>query len=279
MSIRFSMLLFWLLVRLQLNAQSPVVIQWTEDPKTGDVVYTATCDQPGLYSIELDVQVRNLVADQSLPVQVALWGPFEPTEVLRLKQKRKGQGYSSNSSYTISQGDVWNVHPDADQVYWLPVEPGRRVRINQGFKGASSHRNDYAIDLDLPVGTPIMAARAGKVIDLKDDSDRRCNAPRCMKYSNYILIQHADGTYGNYVHLQQGGAEVRIGEEVEAGQQIGKSGNTGYTSGPHLHFDVSVPNGLNRKTIPFKLLDASGKAVVPREGQMYSRPSRPGQVD
>lgn len=273
------MLLLWLLVRLQLNAQSPVVIQWTEDPKTGDVVYTATCDQPGLYSIELDVQVRNLVADQSLPVKVALWGPFEPTEVLRLKQKRKGQGYSSNSSYTISQGDVWNVHPDADQVYWLPVEPGRRVRINQGFKGASSHRNDYAIDLDLPVGTPIMAARAGKVIDLKDDSDRRCNAPRCMKYSNYILIQHADGTYGNYVHLQQGGAEVRIGEEVEAGQQIGKSGNTGYTSGPHLHFDVSVPNGLNRKTIPFKLLDASGKAVVPREGQMYSRPSRPDQVD
>ena len=268
-----------LLTHLHLHAQSPVVIQWTEDPTTGDVVYTAACDQAGLFSIELDVQVRNLVADQALPVQIAVWGPFEKREVLRLKQKRRGQGYSSRSSYTISQGDVWNVHPDADQIYWLPVEPGRPVRINQGFKGATSHRNDYAIDLDMPVGTPVTAARAGRVIDLKEDSDRHCNAPRCMKYGNFVLIQHEDGTFGNYVHLQQGGVDVEIGDLVEAGQRIGRSGNTGYTSGPHLHFDVSVPNGLNRRTIPFQIMDASGKPVRPREGQVYTRTSHPGQID
>ncbi|MCF8237353.1 MAG: M23 family metallopeptidase [Saprospiraceae bacterium] len=275
----FQMLLWaFLLLTPPLRGQSPVEVKWKEDPKTGQVVYTASCTSPGLYSIEVDVQMKGLQSDHPLPLRVVKWGPFEPTEILRLTPKNQSVGYSSRSMYTISQGDIWNVHPDTEQIYWLPMEPHRDVLISQGFKGRGSHRGDYAIDLTVPQGTPVTAARGGWVIDLKEDNDRGCSSMRCMKYANYILIQHADGTIGNYVHLQQDGALVDIGDQVVAGQLIGKSGNTGWSSGPHLHFDVSIPAGLNRRTIPFQILDPSGKAVTPKEGIPYSRPD-PAVID
>jgi murein DD-endopeptidase MepM/ murein hydrolase activator NlpD len=61
-----------------------------------------------------------------------------------------------------------------------------------------------------------------------------------------------------YAHLQEGGVLVRIGQRVRAGQQIGLSGNTGFTTGPHLHFVVQVNRGMRLESIPVRIAGAGG---------------------
>lgn len=270
MRIFLSVILFFFLHSTGFS-QLPVTVTWKEQPKTGDIVYTASCPAKGLYSIEVEVNMKGLTSDHPLPLRVALWGPFEDMEILRLSRSSTNGGYSSKTTYTIAQGNAWDVHPDKDHVYWVPFEPGRAATIFQGFKGSYSHRKDYAIDLDVEVGTPITAAREGIVIALKESSNRRCPEERCAPYGNYILIQHPDGTIGNYVHLQKDGVLVETGDSIQAGQLIGLSGNTGWSTGPHLHFDVSQPDIAGRKTIPFLLKGPNAQGIVPKEGHTYVR--------
>jgi murein DD-endopeptidase MepM/ murein hydrolase activator NlpD len=53
-----------------------------------------------------------------------------------------------------------------------------------------------------------------------------------------VFIEHVDGTVGRYFHLTRSGADVSVGQQVASGQRIGRSGNSGNSSAPHLHFDV-----------------------------------------
>ena len=63
---------------------------------------------------------------------------------------------------------------------------------------------------------------------------------------------------GLYAHLEEGGAMVRVGQHVRTGQQIGLSGNTGFTTGPHLHFAVQVNRGMRLESIPFRMIGPQG---------------------
>ena len=84
------------------------------------------------------------------------------------------------------------------------------------------------------------------------------------------MIAHDDGSFGNYVHLTYRGAEVAVGDRVQAGQFIGYSGNTGISSGPHLHFDVRLPLANGRmQSIPFLFRGLDGEAVEPEEGAFH----------
>lgn len=89
-------------------------------------------------------------------------------------------------------------------------------------------------------------------------------------YNNYVLIRHDDGTLGHYCHLQKGGVCVKPGDRVEVGQQIAHSGNTGFSSGAHLHFSVfKTKDGRERISIPVKFKTADAQAVTLVEGQRY----------
>jgi murein DD-endopeptidase MepM/ murein hydrolase activator NlpD len=88
--------------------------------------------------------------------------------------------------------------------------------------------------------------------------------------ANYILVRHNDGTLANYAHLSKGGSNVKPGQIVEAGDLIGFSGNTGFTSGPHLHFSVfKTKSGKQRLSLPVKFQTASADAVTLVEGRSY----------
>ena len=82
--------------------------------------------------------------------------------------------------------------------------------------------------------------------------------------ANRIVILHKDGTFASYVHLKYKGTLVKVGDQVKRGQKIGYSGNTGQSSGPHLHFVVRKENDL---AIPVYFKGYKGKVL--KQGKKY----------
>ena len=145
--------------------------------------------------------------------------------------------------------------------YLIPLST-QSLRIDQGFGGGYSHadpQNRYALDFAAPIGTLVMAARGGTVMQVESDfAQAGLSEEAYGGRANFVRILHDDGTMALYAHLKSEGAMVRVGQRVRAGQQIGLSGNTGFTTGPHLHFAVQVNRGMKLESIPFRMLGPQG---------------------
>jgi len=121
----------------------------------------------------------------------------------------------------------------------------------------------YAIDVPMPIGTDVLAMRAGTVVRVEESY---FDGDNVFGHENHVYVQHEDGTVARYVHLTNLGALVQIGDLVKEGQPIGLSGHTGNSSEPHLHMDVtrscctSAPN-YNQlpagETLPLTFRNAS----------------------
>ncbi len=136
------------------------------------------------------------------------------------------------------------------QHYPLPWRGGP-FRQTQGANGQYSHftpKGRHAVDIAMPEGTPIVAARGGVVVQTESRQHGREPRPG----GNYVRILHDDGTMGVYLHLMQGSVSVRPGQRVETGMPIARSGNTGRSTGPHLHFVVQRNVGLAVESSPFQ---------------------------
>ncbi|RDZ29442.1 peptidoglycan DD-metalloendopeptidase family protein [Lysobacter silvisoli] len=145
--------------------------------------------------------------------------------------------------------------------YLLPLRQPS-FRIDQGYGGQFSHtdpENRYAVDFAAQIGTPVLAAREGVVMQVESDFDKAgLNREKYGGRANFVRIVHDDGSMALYAHLKADGALVRVGQRVRAGQQIGLSGNTGFTTGPHLHFAVQVNRGMRLESIPFRMTGPAG---------------------
>ncbi|WP_437879664.1 peptidoglycan DD-metalloendopeptidase family protein [Pseudomonas sp. LRF_L74] len=133
--------------------------------------------------------------------------------------------------------------------YPLPWRGGP-FRLTQGANGKYSHftpKGRYALDIAMPVGTPIVAARSGMVVKVENQQSGRGNNPS----GNFVRILHDDGTMGVYLHLTRGSVSVREGQHVNVGDALALSGNTGNSTGPHLHFVVQRNVGLALESIPY----------------------------
>ena len=128
----------------------------------------------------------------------------------------------------------------AARVYRLPFEAGPARWVVQEGPGPFSHHGveRHAIDFAMPVGTKVLAARAGTVVAVKEDSDRGGRSRAYASAGNRVVIDHGDGSRAVYLHLRKNGAQVAVGDEVAAGDWIADSGNTGWSALPHLHFHV-----------------------------------------
>ena len=140
----------------------------------------------------------------------------------------------------------------AAQSYRYPLPwRGGPFRLSQGAEGQYSHfgpKNRYAMDIAMPVGTQIIAARAGVVVKIENSQSGRGTDPS----GNFVRVLHDDGTMGVYLHLKQGSVSVREGQRVTVGSPLALSGNTGNSSGPHLHFVVQRNNGSGLVSIPYQ---------------------------
>ncbi len=124
----------------------------------------------------------------------------------------------------------------SESEYVLPYPAGEQYEIIQSYcYQENSHYNSLAYDFLMPMGSDIVAARAGTVREIRDDlPDVDLQDP---SMHNHIFIEHEDGTIAFYGHLQQWGVAVHEGEAVDAGQYIAASGSSG-VSIPLLHIGV-----------------------------------------
>ena len=124
-------------------------------------------------------------------------------------------------------------------IYKVPILKKDRIVVmsdSHAHYGVLKH----SIDFLLPLGTKIYVAQDGEVIDVKDDSNKGGPEDKYnyAKFLNMITIKHRNNEYSEYSHIKYRGALVKVGQKVSIGEPIGLSGNTGYTTAPHLHFHV-----------------------------------------
>lgn len=137
-------------------------------------------------------------------------------------------------------------------IYALPFKKRDLIKAVSDPRAHFAHFK-HAIDFILSEGTKILAAKSGIVVDIKVDSKEGGADPKYndIKYLNYMTLKHSNDEYSQYAHLKYEGALVKLGEKVRRGQLIALSGNTGFTTAPHLHFHVLK---LNKTEIGWETL-------------------------
>ncbi|MFF3314806.1 transglycosylase family protein [Streptomyces sp. NPDC003035] len=137
--------------------------------------------------------------------------------------------------------------PQADR-FSAPVSAsvGTRYRVSGSSWSSGYHTG---VDFPVPTGTSVQAVATGKVV----------SAGWGGAYGYEIVVRHDDGRYSQYAHLSA--LTVREGQRVNAGQRIARSGSTGNSSGPHLHFEVRTGPGYGSDIDPLAYLRARGVSL------------------
>ena len=197
----------------------------------------------------------NVESDPPLPRRLVLASQEEQklTELRSLDQEKYSHAAIECSAVV---GDP-RTSPAENVRYALPFYPGTAVNLDQGFNGEYSHhdaQSRYALDFAVAEGTPVLAARDGVVMQVEEDflATGR-DLERYGGRANYIRVAHDDGSMAVYAHLAPHSSLFRPGERVHAGNFLAKSGNTGFSTGPHLHFAVQKNAGLALRSIPFAM--------------------------
>ena len=167
-------------------------------------------------------------------------------------------------------GDPTSQH-EPDGLYRVPYAIASDYPISQAYPDVVTHRTPDsrdAVDIAMPIGTDIFAARGGVVFDVAADNYKSgLSLERDGPRANVVRILHDDGTYAIYAHLNWNTIRVRPGDRVTRGEYIADSGNTGFSSGPHLHFAIVQNVGLRLESVPFEFQGMNAMRVTPATGR------------
>ncbi|MGW0967902.1 M23 family metallopeptidase [Streptomyces sp. NPDC002516] len=136
------------------------------------------------------------------------------------------------------------------------IDPVAKYTLSATFDQAGgmwAHKHSGQ-DFAVPQGTNVMAAHGGTVVKVGPNG-----AGDGPAYGNAIVIKHANGKYSQYAHLSR--VDVRVGQVVSTGQHIALSGNTGNSSGPHLHFEIRTTPNYGSAINPVTFLHSMGVTV------------------
>lgn len=220
-------------------------------------------------------ELDNAAADTILPVTLTLEA-HEARQICSAAAVVSSKPWHFRSVFNFRMGPV-KVSPDDTFLYRLPFENGTKHLVTKGFNQPPTHlgASQFSIDWDMPEGTRILAARDGLVVDVVDQLSQNGGAELAEK-ANAVWVLHADGTSSVYQHLKLHGSAVKIGQQVKAGELIGYSGNTGWSTGPHLHFCVvRVIDGKSSITVPIRFFADGITDFVPEQGKSYTAVGRP----
>ncbi len=263
----------WLLLAISAPAMSDCRDEWIcvdAINQGGNVELRAKNLREYPITYTLRIRTQDLSVDGPNTVTRTL-APNQSEQVMVLRNDNAAEAGDYRYSFDWTVGDKDATHDD-DHLYSLPYESGKSYRILQGYGSSFSHTGleEFAVDFDMPVGTPVHAARAGIVARVEESHNKGCWEDGCGAYANYIVILHSDGTTGEYYHLMQNGAMVEIGDSVAQGQMIGYSGNTGHSTMPHLHFAVyRASEWGNTQSIPVHFRSVDGIIRRPRHGGLH----------
>jgi hypothetical protein len=125
-------------------------------------------------------------------------------------------------------------------VNFADLDPGSGIRdwdcSGYAYNGHQGHDSAIRSFREQAIGVPVYAALDGRVVDAHD-GEPDMSVELVAKPANFVVLDHGDGYYGLYWHFKRGSVAVKIGQTVAAGTQIGLTGSSGYSSGPHLHFE------------------------------------------
>jgi murein DD-endopeptidase MepM/ murein hydrolase activator NlpD len=210
----------------------------------GQVCITADNRREAPVSVRIEMtREDNIVSDRSFPLEYVV-PPNTKQCIARISRLYKDRDFSFQYSNSWMPGDYTARHNPKDG-YRLPWQQGEHYPVSQAYGGPITTHTDrssrFAVDFSLPEGTPVLAARTGMVVNLEDYFSAGAPDKALLDKVNFVDILHDDGTIATYAHLAERSVVVHLGQLVFAGEKLGLSGSTGYSSGPHLHFAVWRP--------------------------------------
>lgn len=212
-------------------------------------------------------EARNIISEPPAPLRHVL--PAQTEEPLMLVSAGSPGEAGFRLVMDAVPGDP-GARIDESFLWRIPFAEGDPWRIDQAFGGSFSHTHPqsfHAVDFATPAGTPVRAARAGTVMAVESDFyGSGLDAEKYSARANYVRLLHADGSMSLYAHMEHTSVRVHPGQQVEAGQILGLAGDTGFATGPHLHFAVQVNRGMRLETVPFRFQGPEG-AMTPEPGQ------------
>ena len=221
---------------------------------------------------------RNIRFSQAKPFRWVVEGPAEQV-LLQFEPENleAGWSYQWEAGFTLGKPQKG---PPKNLSIGLPFLGGPHL-VSQSFFGEASHTGyreaEYAVDITMPENTPIVAVADGVVMDTEKDFSRAGWGQQFADEANVVRLLHDDGTMSIYAHLAADGIKVQRGQRVKKGEVLAASGNTGYSSGPHLHFAMQMNEGKKLISFPFKFDGSNDEPTVgqvllgPRVGRNSSR--------
>ena len=196
--------------------------------------------------------------------------PRSETELLQLDAFDDYAAPYVSYRFIYLHGDPDTEH-STDRAYRAPFALANKFMVSQAFPIGVTHNTAdsyHAVDISMPIGTDIYAAREGTVVEVASTNFRAGPNPEAQGASaNLVRILHDDGTFGVYAHLNWNTIRVRPGDEVKRGEYIADSGNTGFSTGPHLHFVVLANRGLRLESLPVVFEGPNEAEIAPEAGK------------
>jgi len=271
MTKRISIKIILLLFLFTLNLHGQIKLKTYSEKIEKGFKFLADNEEYCPVSVKVDFELNNMSSSRGNHKIFVIPARARNYLITKLKSKFSGS-YSFSSTTRFNYGNSLKDRYDQNYVYNLPYKNKSTFLLYQGYHGTRTHQNKNALDFSMPIGTPIHAAREGVVVKVIEKNTITCYQKECAKYNNSILIYHSDSTFSNYLHIDTNGAIVEVGDTVAKGQRIAKSGNIGWSSGPHLHFEVFQQKIGKRITLKtkFKINEVS-EAIYLKEKQKYTR--------
>ena len=226
---------------------SPIPI-WYKELKRDSVDYSTH---------HFDVAVMQ-PKDSLYPIAVIPVNAIKDTSEIKLKDF---------INYKFLRASPRAIHNDTF-TYELPYAKGKKYEVIQTFGQSFSHNKPtsrYAVDFKMPIGTRLYAVRGGVVVQVVEKFKEHGGKDFIDK-GNEILILHDDDTLAQYSHLDYNGADVEVGDVIQQGDYIGKSGHTGFSTRPHLHLVIKNGHGIS---LPFYFKIRPKKKL--KSGKKYLR--------